>query len=261
MRKQDGFWRTALIGLVILSIGVATSGIAQDTNYTTQDSWGNPTFGMRAGVSWSNWFNSAKVQTAVQSAVCPTNIEPEYLTWYTVGLYYSYDLIPSIVALQPEFSYWRGGKRWANWPAGGDDHDFSLTNDYVHIPLLVKFQFPVVPWMVPYVAIGPHLAINFRARGNDLNTLPAAVDTAGPFWSRIDRAGVLDYAKNTFDVGYTAGGGIRVPLGFANLDFDFRYIQGTLNVYNFSGQGNLSNYAYLITGGISFNLGRFASIM
>lgn len=241
MKKNVFFLRAGVVGLCVVVLGTGVSVDAQGQ------------MGIKGGLSFANLGGAKNLDNEIQAVV--PSADPGSLLWWTASVWSAHDLLPNLVALQMELTYWRGGKSWNGMP-GGDDDDFKLEIDYLQIPLMLKVLVPIATYIVPNLYVGPQISLAFRARARNINQLPEGIELISPFFNGLDqRSSIIDYAVNTFDAGFVAGAGFQLPSKYGNFDFDFRYIFGGLNTFNFPEATEIRNYAFLLMAGYSVNFG------
>ena len=129
-------------------------------------------------------------------------------------------------SLQPEFLYvMKGGK--AEFPemvAEGYDVTMKLKQDYIEVPVLIKYTTPGEGKMKPCFFAGPFAAFNIGSKV-EFEGLPAeAVDDAPD--GDIENATSIDF-------GVAFGGGISMAVGQkGKLTFDLRYTLGLTNIFD-----------------------------
>jgi hypothetical protein len=128
------------------------------------------------------------------------------------GFFISYQS-KNLFILQPEVSYTMKGAT-----AKIESANFSLSYDYIEIPILFKFEFPLTdnPNIKPAVFAGPFVAFKTKAKV----TLSVNGET--------EDADIKYVAPR--DYGFQIGGALGVNLGKYELGFDVRYILGLTSV-------------------------------
>jgi hypothetical protein len=128
-------------------------------------------------------------------------------TGIAAGGYLTFSLT-SAIAGQVEVLYSQKGYKY-------DSTGWSETGklDYIEIPILIKYSFPVPGTTKPYLLVGPSFGMIMSAK----------VD-----WEMADDSGSLDVKDLTksLDLGLAFGGGVTVALGTGSLSFDVRYVMG-----------------------------------
>lgn len=97
-------------------------------------------FGVRAGVNFAN--------------LAIDNVETNVNTGFKVGLYYTYMIQNSQIAIQPELLFSQKG---AKKDLGSVTEKVNI--NYLEIPVLVKYMFNTVGNIRPEIYIGPYLGI------------------------------------------------------------------------------------------------------
>lgn len=137
--------------------------------------------------------------------------DAENLDWkigLAAGGFLNLSLTP-IVSLQPELLYVQNGASLDG--IFGINVKFSL--DYFQLPLLAKFDIPVVGTIVPTLYAGPYVGF--------LSSAEVTASLGG--WSEtID---IKDYVSST-DYGFVLGGAMEFGLGLTSLFFEGRYVHG-----------------------------------
>lgn len=115
--------------------------------------------------------------------------------------------------MQPEVSYSTKGAT-----AKIESVNFTLAYDYIEIPILFKFEFPLSdnPSIKPSVFAGPFVAFNRKAK--------LIVSANG----KTEEGGINSVAPR--DYGFQIGGALGFNLGKYELGFDVRYIHGITSV-------------------------------
>jgi hypothetical protein len=129
-------------------------------------------------------------------------------------------------SLQPEFLYvMKGGEaEFPEMAAEGYDVTMTLKQDYIEVPVLIKYTVPGEGKMAPCFFAGPYAAFNIGSKV-EFEGLPAeAVDDAPD--------GDIENAKSA-DFGVTFGGGLNMAVGQkGKLTFDLRYTLGLTNIFD-----------------------------
>jgi len=117
------------------------------------------------------------------------------------------------LAIQPELLYARqGGKASQVIDGGLALLDIAFNFDYLQVPVLLRYTFPMSGTTSPYVYFGPTLAVN----------LGASIDLATQFGQAEPEI------KNmkSIDLGIASGGGVSIPVSAVRLSFDVRVTLG-----------------------------------
>jgi len=128
------------------------------------------------------------------------------------GFFISYQS-KNVFILQPEVSYTTKGAT-----AKIESVNFTLAYDYIEIPILFKFEFPLEdnPGIKPAVFAGPFIAFKTRAK--------VILSVNG----ETEDADIKSVAPR--DYGFQIGGALGLNLGKYELGFDVRYIHGIISV-------------------------------
>lgn len=128
------------------------------------------------------------------------------------GFFISYQS-KNLFILQPEVSYTTKGAT-----AKIESANFTLSYDYIEIPILFKFEFPLDdnPSIKPAVFAGPFVAFKRKAK--------IIVSANG----ETEEADIKSVAPR--DYGFQIGGALGFNLGKNELGFDVRYILGITSV-------------------------------
>lgn len=135
---------------------------------------------------------------------------------YSAGIPIQFKII-DFFAVQPEILVSMKGIKIE------DDEGYYETNrlTYLEIPLLFKLLIPREKLMPNFYA-GPELAIRFSTGTSITTDNPILTDGNG----RND----LKENTNPVDLLLVFGGGLSLPAGPGNLDFDIRYSLGLVNI-------------------------------
>ena len=117
--------------------------------------------------------------------------------------------------------------------------DYTITLNYLELPLLLRYRFPSTPSYPLSAYIGPNFGFLMSAE-QDYNGTTSDISDV----------------KST-DIGITVGGMMEIPMNFGSLFFDVRYTQGfnkPLANTNYRSY-DLKNCALAIMAGLNFNLG------
>ncbi|MCX6834865.1 MAG: porin family protein [candidate division Zixibacteria bacterium] len=169
-------------------------------------------FGIKAGAVMANMSGDGWDVIEEMDSV---TIEKKSLMGVAGGLFVEFPLGTSGVSLQPELLYVaKGGKGETTL----DDVTFTrkLKNDYIEVPVLVKYNFTSAGKASPFMFVGPVAAFNIASKVQDKN--PPDDPSYGDF--DIENAKSLDF-------GLTIGGGLGLAMGSSGkLTFDLRYTVG-----------------------------------
>jgi len=156
-------------------------------------------FGLKSGLNISNFYgNDAE---GLDSKL-----------GFVGGFFISYQS-KNLFILQPEVSYTTKGAT-----AKIESVDFTLAYDYIEIPILFKFEFPLAdnPNIKPAVFAGPFVAFKTKAK---------IIASAN---GETEEEDVKNVAPR--DYGFQIGGALGFNLGKYELGFDVRYILGITSV-------------------------------
>jgi hypothetical protein len=148
------------------------------------------------------------------------SIEKKSLMGMAGGLFVEYPLGTSGVSLQPEVLYVMKGSKGETTI---EDVTFTrkLKNDYIEVPVLIKYNFTTAGKASPFMFVGPVAAFNIASKVQDKN--PPDDPAFGDF--DIENAKSLDF-------GLTIGGGLGLAMGSSGkLTFDLRYTLGLGNAF------------------------------
>ncbi len=154
-------------------------------------------FGVKAGVALSNIFGKDVY-------------DQKFRTGFSYGVFMTYGFGRTF-AIQPELLFAMKGSRYVNG-RGPDAYRETMSLEYVELPILAKFYFPLFRTFRTHVFAGPAPALNIRAR----------VDARFAGESQQE---ALDNVMGV-DIGLAAGAGIEVPVGTGRITFDVRYTAG-----------------------------------
>jgi len=175
-------------------------------------------FGIKAGAVMANM--SGEGWNTMEEIVSGS-IEKKSLMGMAGGLFVEYPLGTSGVSLQPEFLYVMKGSKGETTI---DDVTFTrkLKNDYIEVPVLIKYNFTSAGKTSPFMFVGPVAAFNIASKVQDKN--PPDDPNYGDF--DIENAKSLDF-------GLTIGGGLGLAMGQSGkLTFDLRYTVGLGKIYD-----------------------------
>jgi Outer membrane protein beta-barrel domain len=184
-------------------------------------------FGPRAGIAFST--------VSVKPRTGPTNTEEGNVTGFTVGGFARFR--PGKLGLQTELNFVRKGASVVTPNNPTDAMDLQL--DYVEVPLLL--MVPVVGGSSASASVygGPALALETSCRGI-MTGLPSRThfNCSNPNFDVFDR-------RQT-DIGATAGGTLRLPLGAGAIVADLRYTFGFVNLNKENGD-KVRNRSTMVT--------------
>src|SRR5689334_5653725 len=191
-----------ILFFVIVATGFAPS-------ISAQVSLPNPRFGVRAGI------NIAKLAgDSVEGAKNKTS--------FVGGVVASLPLSKDF-AFQPELVYSMKGSKFSEQ---GVDGEFKL--NYVELPILIRYDIPVVGTTKPFLLAGPALA--FQTSCKISGTDQGATVTFGckDFFRQIG----ADVDVKKFDTGAMFGGGLAFDVGGRVLSLAVRYNLGLTDIFS-----------------------------
>jgi hypothetical protein len=195
----------SVVTLVVLLLAVTASAESQIK------------FGIKAGAVMANM--SGDGWDTVEEMISGS-IEKKSLMGMAGGLFVEYPLGTSGVSLQPEFLYVMKGAK-GETTVGDITFTRKLKNDYIEVPVLVKYNFTSAGKASPFMFVGPVAAFNIASKIQDKN--PPDDPDFGDF--DVDNAKSLDF-------GLTIGGGLGLAIGQSGkLTFDLRYTIGLGDVF------------------------------
>jgi hypothetical protein len=175
-------------------------------------------FGVKAGVVMANMSGDGWDTIEAMDSV---TVDKKFLMGMAGGLFVEYPLGTSGVSLQPEVLYVMKG---AKGETTMDNLTFTrkLKNDYIEVPVLIKYNFTTSGKAAPFMFVGPVAAFNISSKSQDEN--PPDDPNFGDF--------DIENAKG-FDFGLTIGGGLGLAMGqTGKLTFDLRYTLGLGDVFD-----------------------------
>ena len=188
--------------------------------------------GVRGGVNLSTLSNTDS-----------DHYETGYDTGYHFSVFLNVGLFRLPVAIQPEVTYTRLGMRYDGTPhfgigGPGQHPDATLRIEYVQIPVLLKYYFPVPGFLDPNLFAGPYLG--FRAGGE--YTYPGREE--GPL--------EIDNLIRENDYGLILGAGTEVRLLVTTVHLEARFTVGLENVYESFFDNGEKNRAITFSAGFVF---------
>lgn len=148
--------------------------------------------------------------------------------------------------MQPEVLYMPKG---FTTEQEGVDATWSL--NYIQVPVLVQYHFPVEGSVAPRLFAGPALAVE---AGCDISGSDGGT-SASIACSDFDEFG-LDLETKSFEYGLVFGGGIDFAAGSATVTLDGRYDMGLSDVLEAEGVSDGQNQAWAFFAGVGFPVGR-----
>ena len=227
-----------LINSLIVFLLISNLSIAQN----------NTTIGLKAGVSFSDWYGKDAVEFAdilenIMSENSPTrfNFDKTYRFGFLFGAFINFN-INDIFSLQPEFYYCMKGVKF---DGGGDfdgyniDTRLILKTNYIEFPLLVKLSTKKNNTTKLFLIFGPSIAFN---SSSDLKVVIRIDGESGS--DETD----FDFIKDT-DFCFILGGGLSLPNG---IIFDARYNLGMVSVNDTDEQLKIKNRIITLMLGFHF---------
>ncbi len=176
-------------------------------------------FGVKAGVALANLSGQGWNDLAFwQGMPYAHSLRPSIC----LGAFFEFPLGMNNVSLQPEILYVRKG---ANGTVTTDNNilNMRIKNDYIEVPVLIKYQIIRRGGRVHTVFAGPVGAYNIRSR--------IEYDDVPPELGDALSSGSIENVHG-LDLGLTFGGGIGLAAGTDNrITFDVRYTMGLNHVY------------------------------
>lgn len=150
------------------------------------------------------------------------------------------------LSVQPEALYLQKG---FGDEAEGVDSTFEL--DYVQVPVLLQYHFPVDGNLSPRLFAGPALAFNL---GCDVS----GTDGSASVSLNCDdfAAFGLDLEARSVEFALVFGGGLDIAAGSMTVTFDGRYDLGLSDILEIEGTTGLKNRAWALFAGVGFPVGR-----
>jgi len=196
----------SIIGIVVLMLAVTVSAQSQVK------------FGIKAGANMATMSGDGWDDLETLRSV---SVEKKYLMGMAGGLFVELPLGTGVVSLQPEVLYVMKGAK-AEVTEDGETYTEKLKNDYLEVPVLIKYNFTTAGSAKPFMFVGPVAAFNIASK-IQVEDPPATDSTLGDF--DIDNAKSLDF-------GLTIGAGLGLAMGQSGkLTFDLRYTIGLGDVF------------------------------
>jgi hypothetical protein len=141
------------------------------------------------------------------------------------------------VSIVPEVYYsQKGGTQFD--PATTTSFEFGL--DYIELPVLVKFSFPLKGALRGYVASGPTYAWNI-----DCSITATEAGTTNTFGECGETFSTFDTAMEKADRGIVFGGGLDFTIpGLGGLNLDARLVKGLQRLRTGSPGSGVTNQAF-----------------
>jgi hypothetical protein len=196
--------KTVLVCAAVLVLSVLVAAPARGA---TTFNWG-----LKAGVSFSN------------NAWSDDDGSEQLLFRPTFGAFALVNLTPCL-AIQPEVDYLVTGERWQ------DEIEVVEEFTYLHIPVLVRYQFLKESKAKPFVAAGPAIGFLLSAKEMDED--------------------VKQFFKHT-DFGLEFGAGVQMPAGSLRVQIEARFYLGLTNAYDLDMGFSMKNRALAVTAGLVF---------
>lgn len=191
-------------------------------------------FGIKGGVTMASMSGDGWDDIEEMDSV---TIEKKFLMGMAGGLFVEFPLGASGLSLQPEFLYVTKGAK-AEATANGETYTMKLNNDYIEVPVLVKYTFTSGRSASPFVFAGPVVAVNIASNVQYQDPPPDAEELGD---KDVDNAKSLDF-------GLTIGGGLGLSVGpKGKLTFDVRYTLGLANAFDDVAESDFdANKLYLV---------------
>ena len=197
---------TSIVGIVVLMLAVTVSAQSQVK------------FGIKAGANMATMSGDGWDDLETLRSV---SVEKKYLMGMAGGLFVELPLGTGVVSLQPEVLYVMKGAK-AEVTEDGETYTEKLKNDYLEVPVLIKYNFTTAGSAKPFMFVGPVAAFNIASK-IQVEDPPAEDSTLGDF--DIENAKSLDF-------GLTIGAGLGLAMGQSGkLTFDLRYTIGLGDVF------------------------------
>lgn len=158
-------------------------------------------FGIKVGLARANIFGGGI-------------FDQRYRTGFAGGAFITWDLGPRF-ALQPEILWVRKGSTVSD-ASGLESYRETLSLDYLEIPILAKFRFPLIAAVRYHVFTGPSPAFRLKAG------------------VKVEHGGVTEIeipkGIRKTDLGWIAGAGVEVPAGGIRISLDLRAAWGLMSL-------------------------------
>jgi hypothetical protein len=147
-----------------------------------------------------------------------------------------------LFALQPEIAFTMKGSDGTE-TIYGDNYNITYTENYIEIPILLKFYIPIegARTIKPNLYVGPALA--FKVASN------VEVSANG-------NSQTVDISNTTkdFDFGLAFGGGVGFVVGRGMLDLSLRYTLGLTSIDDSGANTTVTNGVFAIIANYAFRL-------
>ncbi|MGI8952480.1 MAG: porin family protein [Chitinophagaceae bacterium] len=200
--------------LIVLIVSASATVFAQNEKKMTTGA----RFGIHAGANFAN------VKEKVQGSSSTTE---NSLTRLNAGVFVELPIVPSF-AIQPEVNYSGMGAKVKNVDGAGTDINFL--EDYISIPVLLKFKVPTSGFGI-YIA--PQYSFLMSAKSKVSGGSSTDVKS--------------DYKSGEFSG--LVGAEYFLPVG---VGISARYQAGFSNVLKQAGSGSVKNHAFTVTIGYRF---------
>lgn len=188
--------------------------------------------GVRAGVNFTTWGGDG---------VDDLDPDPDRRTGFLAGAFVQLDFAGPF-ALQPELLYIQKGAVQESTTQEGTTVTRTFKLDYIEIPVLAKFQFPLGGPFSPNLFAGPSIGFSASAEAED--------EVGG----RSGTEDISDRVSST-EFGLIFGVGGDFGIGAATITVDARYGLGLTSVDDgLTGNGDfsLNNQGFMFTAGFAF---------
>ena len=183
-------------------------------------------FGFKGGLdmaklSGDGWDDAAQYMEST--------VDDKSLTGAAFGVVMAMPLGKGGFSLQPEVLYvMKGAEADITNPdliaEGYDDVSMKLKQNYLEVPVLIKYTFPTQGSISPNLFAGPFAAINLSSELEWVNAPPEAAEELGE--GDIENAASVDF-------GLTFGGGVSFAVGpKGKLTLDVRYTLGMAGIFD-----------------------------
>lgn len=169
----------------------------------------------------------------------PSILEDQWSAGFQLGVFFNLLKITPYVELRPEVMYIRKGSKLLHM--GATDATYTIKDDYIEVPVLLKVNFLPNNSVNPYFIGGTYWAYLTRAM-ND-------IDVAGIHNETVN---IKDDLK-TSDFGLIGGVGVEFKLGKMpkNILLEARYEFGMVDIYKGS-DGRMKNSSIVFNVGFGF---------
>ena len=186
-----------------------------------------PTIGIMAGVNLSK-ISGDDITSA------------DNRTGFLGGIFVTFHLTNTF-AIQPEAIYSQRGASDNSDP----DFDATFKLDYIDVPVLLRFDIPVVGPIRPFFVAGPSFGLQVKcAIGVEGQGASASVDC-----DQIGQDSDIQFENKTFDLSGVVGAGLDFRLGGHTLMVGARYQHGFSDVVK---DASVKNRTWSVVAGLGF---------